>query len=114
LFLILLVAGCCQADEPPAKAVIKRPVVRVLAFTAEWCEPCHRQRPIVDAIRKSGVNVTNFDADRDQTKLDRYRVSALPTYIVLRDGREVFRSSNATMLRTYLAENCGAITPSGE
>lgn len=97
----LLIAGQpgCVAPAPEPT-----PVVQVYAFTAQWCEPCKRQRPTIEALQASGVSVDTFDADADRAMLARYGVRSLPTYLVLVDSRELFRTHDAQALKAFLSD----------
>lgn len=63
----------------------------LMTFTASWCGPCHRMTPFLDTIKAEGTPVQQVNYDSDRALADFYRVTALPTTIVLRHGVEVGR-----------------------
>jgi thioredoxin 1 len=78
-------------------------VSHVLYFTAEWCNPCQRTRPIAEELRKDGVIDFIFvDADTEIDLLEKFGIKSIPTYILLEDGREVKRMSGAKTRQEFL------------
>jgi thioredoxin-like negative regulator of GroEL len=76
--------------------------VRVLAFTASWCEPCRRNVPALAQIRASGVNVQIIDIDERPQLAKRYNVATVPMYIVYVCGGAV-RTQNIVMVQRLTA-----------
>lgn len=75
----------------------------VLYFTAEWCNPCQRTRPIAEELRKDGVIDFIFvDADTEIDLLEKFGIKSIPTYILLEDGREVKRMNGAKTRQEFL------------
>jgi thiol-disulfide isomerase/thioredoxin len=75
----------------------------VLYFTAEWCNPCQRTRPIAEDLRKDGVIDFIFvDADTEIELLEKFGIKSIPTYILLEDGREVKRMNGAKTRQEFL------------
>jgi Flp pilus assembly secretin CpaC/thiol-disulfide isomerase/thioredoxin len=63
----------------------------VLYFEAAWCAPCRKMEHTVGMLEVEGAVIRHLDADRDKAWIERYRVTSLPTFIRLFDGREVER-----------------------
>jgi thiol-disulfide isomerase/thioredoxin len=75
----------------------------VLYFTAEWCNPCQRTRPIAEDLKKDGVIDFIFvDADTEIELLEKFGIKSIPTYILLEDGREVKRMNGAKTRQEFL------------
>jgi len=78
-------------------------VSHVLYFTAEWCNPCQRTRPIAEELKKDGVIDFIFvDADTEIELLEKFGIRSVPTYVLLEDGREVKRMSGAKTREEFL------------
>jgi thioredoxin-like negative regulator of GroEL len=68
----------------------------VLYFTADWCNPCKKVRPIVEEINKDSITKFLFiDIDTELSLAQDYEVRSIPTFILLEDGKEIKRVSGA-------------------
>lgn len=65
----------------------------VLAFTAYWCGPCQRDAPRRQALLQAGVTLREIDVDQYRDLAKSWQIQAVPTYLVLADGREVKRTN---------------------
>ncbi len=65
----------------------------VVDFWAEWCGPCLQFGPIVDKVNKAntGVEIYKCNVDENQKLGAKFQIMAIPTMIVLKDGKEVHR-----------------------
>lgn len=62
---------------------------RVLEFSATWCGPCKRQKPIYEEAKKKygdRIDMESIDVDENPELAQKYHVDAVPTFIFL-DGR---------------------------
>jgi thioredoxin 1 len=69
----------------------------ILYFTADWCNPCKRTRPIVDELnRDSGdVKFQIIDVDSELEMAKSFNVSSIPTFVVIENGSESNRATGA-------------------
>lgn len=75
----------------------------VLYFTAEWCNPCQRTRPVAEELRRDGlIDFIFVDADTEIELLQKFAIKSVPTYILLEDGREVKRMNGAKTRQEFL------------
>jgi thioredoxin 1 len=62
-------------------------------FTADWCAPCKRTKPIVEELRreqtKVGFQIIDADFELDLVKM--FNIQSIPTFILLQDGIEIKR-----------------------
>jgi thiol-disulfide isomerase/thioredoxin len=78
-------------------------VSHVLYFTAEWCNPCQRTRPIAEELHSEGIIDFRFiDADSEVEMVNKFGIKAVPTYILLEDGKEVKRMNGAKTREQFL------------
>lgn len=74
-------------------------MTKLLDFWASWCGPCQVMKPIIEELEKelSGkVEVEKIDVDQNQAKASEYGVMSIPTYIILKDGKEIGRKIGVT------------------
>lgn len=58
-------------------------------FYADWCGPCKMMAPVVErmATELDGkVRVGKINVDEEPELAEKYRVSSIPTFIILKDG----------------------------
>ena len=68
----------------------------ILYFTADWCNPCKKVRPIVEELNRDSAvkfQIINVDQETEMTKA--MNVRSVPTFIVIEDGSEVKRATGA-------------------
>ena len=60
----------------------------VLYFTAEWCGPCKRLKPVMESVAQKSPKIKLVIADVEQNpKLStKYKVTSLPSLYFLKDG----------------------------
>jgi thioredoxin 1 len=72
-------------------------VRHILYFTADWCNPCKKVKPIVEELNRESADVKFqvIDADLELELVKSFEVRSVPTFIVLEDGVEIKRTSGA-------------------
>lgn len=81
-------------DADFARVVLQSPLLAVVDFWAEWCQPCQVMSAYVGFLAKDyagRVLVAALDTDEHPATPQRYHVMGLPTLLLLRDGEEVDR-----------------------
>lgn len=89
------------------KDLIKSSPTVLVEFFASWCPHCQRMMPIVQQIRdlldgKAGVY--QFDIDEYKELAEQNRVESIPTFIVYKDGKEMWRQSGEMAADVLLAK----------
>jgi thioredoxin 1 len=68
----------------------------ILYFTAEWCNPCKRVRPIAEELDRDNVIKFQFiDADDNADLCRKFEIKAVPTFVLIENGKEVRRINGA-------------------
>lgn len=67
----------------------------ILYFTADWCNPCQRTKPFAEELIRDGANIKFIDADSEMEMIKNFKILSVPTYIVLKNGEEVYRTTGA-------------------
>lgn len=67
--------------------------VVLLDFFAEWCGPCRIVAPVLEKISNARpeVKIFKIDVDKEQELTSRFRITNMPTLVLLRDGKETSR-----------------------
>ena len=82
------------------------PVV-VVEFYATWCGHCRAMQPVVDDIKEllgDSVPLYQLDVDENRDTANDERVNGTPTFIVYKNGKEMWRWSGEIEGNTLLAK----------
>lgn len=95
----LLAGGCGDlGHKAPAPAVptsdltaaMASPGLVVVDFFATWCGPCKAMKPVVEKTEKALAGKVRFvavDIDQQTGLAQQYKVEAVPTFVILKDGK---------------------------
>lgn len=74
--------------------VLKSDKKVVVDFYATWCVPCRKFSPIVEEVakEKEDINFYKINIDNAHNISDKYAVTAIPTLLVIENGKEINRS----------------------
>ncbi|MBD5607341.1 MAG: thioredoxin family protein [Desulfovibrio sp.] len=78
-----------------SQMINEAPVVLV-EFFATWCPHCQKMMPIVAQVKEllgAGTPVVQLDIDQNQATAGENGVSGVPTFIIYKNGQEVWRHS---------------------
>ena len=77
----------------------------LIDFWASWCGPCRMVGPIIDEIAEEHpeYKVVKINVDEEVELASRYRVSSIPTLLVMKDGQIVQQSVGARPKNQILA-----------
>lgn len=74
-------------------------MIKLLDFWASWCGPCQIMAPVLEELEnelKGKVEIEKINVDENQAKASEYGVMSIPTYIILKDGKEIDRKIGVT------------------
>ena len=86
-----------------------RPVI--VDFHALWCNPCKMQSPILKEVAAElgdKVRVIKIDVDQNSEIAGRYNVQSVPTLIIFKNGKQIWRQSGVatkSQLKDVLSQN---------
>lgn len=88
------------------QAITSTPAVLV-EFYASWCPHCQRMMPVVEQIKillEGSADVYQFEIDENRELADAQKVESIPTFIVYKDGKEMWRRSGEIDADVLLSE----------
>lgn len=87
--------------------IVKSTPVTLVEFYASWCPHCQRMMPFVAEIKEKltgKVDVYQFDIDKYKELTDAENVESYPTFIIYKNGKEVWREAGEMDPNVLLAK----------
>jgi thioredoxin 1 len=76
--------------------LIKGNMPVLVDFYAEWCGPCKTMSPILKEVAKQvkgNAKIIKIDVDKNQQAATAYKVRGVPTLLLFKNGKQVWRQS---------------------
>ena len=83
-----------QINEKDYAAYVTSANIVLIDFGAEWCPPCRKMAPVIDEIQaelKDKFKLVKVDGGVNTNMMQLQSVDSLPTFIVYKNGKEVWR-----------------------
>ena len=91
--------------------VLKSSEPVLVDFFAEWCGPCKAMAPALEQVAgemAGKLKVVKIDVDVSPEIAQKYRVQAMPTLMIFKDGEVADHHVGALVQKTKLEEWIGA------
>ncbi|MES2890367.1 MAG: thioredoxin domain-containing protein [Bacteroidota bacterium] len=85
---------------------LQTPGTILVDFGAEWCPPCKLMEPVLANLQNTQAGkftLVKVDGGRDEAVMKKYNVTALPVFIIFKNGKQVWRKEGL-VAETELAE----------
>ena len=85
--------------------IIAQDTMVLVDFSAEWCGPCKMMAPILKELKqklKHELKIIKIDVDKNQVLAAKYQVRGVPTLMIFKDGKQVWRQSGVIQTNQLL------------
>jgi thioredoxin len=76
----------------------------ILYFTADWCQPCKKVKPIVEELNREYApgmfQIIDVDIEKEMAKS--FELKSVPTFVLFENGNEVNRLIGAQTKQSLL------------
>lgn len=76
----------------------------LIDFGAKWCPPCKKMEPVLDQLQtelQGKYKLIKIDAGIHTDIMQQVRVEKLPTFILYKDGKEIWRKEGLVSLEEF-------------
>lgn len=74
----------------------------LIDFYATWCGPCKAMHPVLEEVKKEKaerVRIAKIDVDKHAELANYYQIRSVPTLMVFKEGKLLWRHSGAMRAR---------------
>ncbi len=79
----------------------------VVDFSADWCRPCKLMEPVIHEVKENigdRATVLEIDIDKHPHYSQEYNILGVPTLLIFKDGKVVWRKSGVVPAHEILQE----------
>ena len=94
-------ANIVQLSVAKYAALTQTSGIVLVDFGAEWCPPCKKMEPVIKQLQMELANRFVFvkaDGGNDIDVMKNEKVTAIPTFIIYKNGKEIWRKQGIVEL----------------
>jgi thioredoxin 1 len=94
-----------NAKQEPFHQLIQSSTPVFVDFYADWCGPCKAMNPIIQQVAKEvqgRARIIKINIDQSQAAATQYNINAVPTFMIFKNGKQVWRYSGMIDKHTLL------------
>jgi thioredoxin len=72
--------------------------LKLIDFYADWCGPCQVMKPVfaeLEPLYQGKIEFTKVDVEVDSAQAAQFGIMSIPTFVLVKDGKEVDRRLGA-------------------
>jgi thioredoxin 1 len=76
--------------------IINSEIPVLVDFYADWCGPCKMLAPVIKQVKDTlgdAIKIIKIDVDKNQPLAAKYQVRGVPTMLLFKNGKQVWRQS---------------------
>lgn len=103
-------AASLVTEKTFEQEVLKASVPVLVDFFAEWCGPCKAMAPALEQVAselEGKLKVVKVDVDKSPEIAQKYRIQAMPTLMIFKDGQVADSHVGALVQKSKLAQWIG-------
>ena len=92
--------------------VLKSDTPVLVDFFATWCGPCKMMAPVLDEVARDyagKLKVVKVDVDESQETAAAFGVTAMPTFVVVKGGQEIYRRVGSAPKAAFVSDLQNAV-----
>ena len=85
--------------------LINKKIPVLVDFKADWCGPCKTMIPILKDVKqqlKETISIIKIDVDKNPLIASQYQVRGVPTLIIFKEGKEVWKQSGVVQVNQLI------------
>ena len=89
------------------KEIITSEVPILVDFSADWCGPCKMLTPILKQVKDElgdAIKIIKIDVDKNQPLAAKYQVRGVPTMILFKQGKQLWRQSGVMQKQEIISQ----------